>query len=108
MSLQQYLQTIKGIDPGKIYVEHVRSAYNTTRLQARILCEMAVKENLFVKKIGLVCPAPTCHKRIIADFDSFDEIPEEITCDICEAEDNHPFTYKTSELEKIEFYQLRK
>ena len=27
MSLQKFLQTIEGIDPGKIYVENVRSIY---------------------------------------------------------------------------------
>jgi hypothetical protein len=108
MSLQKYLNIIKDVDAEKIYVENVRSIYNIPRLEARLLCEMAVTDNIFIKKIGLICPAPSCHSRIIAEYNSYADIPEEITCHICEAEDVEPYTYKTSGLKKIEFYQLKK
>lgn len=108
MSLQKYLHTIKDIDPGKIFVENVRSVYKIPQFAARVLCEMAVQDKLFEKKIGLICPAPTCNKRIIAEFNSFDELPDEVACAVCEGEGLDQFIYKTSELEKIEFYRLIK
>lgn len=108
MSLQKYLQTIKSIDTGNIYVENVRSVYKIPRFAARVLCEMAVIDNVFVKRIGLICPSKDCNQRIIADYSSYLDIPEEVVCHICEAEENDTYVYKTSELDKIEFYQLKK
>jgi hypothetical protein len=105
MSLQKYLQTINGIDPGKIYIENVRSLYKLPRFAARLLCEMAVQDNLFTKKIGLVCP--NCN-RILEEFDSYEQIPNEIECFICNTEEKEQSTFKTADLKKEEFYKLIK
>lgn len=105
MSLQKYLQTINTIDPGKIYIENVRSILNVSKSSAKVICEMAVKENLFIKQVGLICPYD---QRIISHYNSVDEIPDEVTCHICESEEREKFTFKTSELQKIVFYQLNK
>jgi len=103
MLLQKYLQTIDNIDPGKIYVENVRSLYNLPRFAARLMCEMAVQEHIFTKKIGVVCP--NCN-RIIEEFDNINQIPETIYCHICDAEDAEQNTYKTENLKKEEYYKL--
>ena|ERR1035437_9190534 len=111
LGLAKYLQTISTIksfptiDPGNIYVENVRSILNVDKLSATLICEMGVQEKVFIKKIGLVC---SNDGRIIQQFDSLNEIPDEITCDICEMGEEDVYTFKTSELEKIEFYQLNK
>jgi len=105
MSLLKYLQTIEGIDPGKIEVENVRSILNVNSRSAKFICEMAVQEKLFIKKIGLVCPN---EGRVIEEFDSYNEIPEQITCHICETDEREHSTFKTSQLQKIEFYKLKK
>ena len=68
---------------------------------------MAVVDHLFIKKIGLVCPNSEC-RRIISSYTSYEQIPETITCSICEDEDQIEYTFQTSSLEKIEFYQLNK
>ncbi len=107
MSLLTSLQTIDGIDEGKVFVENVRSAYNISRYDARLICEMAVQEGLFVKRIGVVCPGEKCNNRFIADFASYEEIPDELVCDLCESYDVEPSVYKTSSLKKVEFYQLK-
>ena len=104
MLLQKYLRTIENIDPGKIYIENVSSLYKIPRFAARVICEMAVQENIFVKRIGVVCP--NCD-RIIEEYSSFSEIPETIECFICEAEDKK-YSFVTSNLQKIEFYKLEK
>lgn len=107
MWLERYLQTINSINPGKIYVENVRSFFKVPTIVARLMCEMAVVDKVFIKKIGIVCPNSDCH-RIIASYNNESDIPEEITCSICENDENKISTFKTAELEKIEFYRLNK
>ncbi len=105
MSLQKYLQTINNIDPGKIYVENVRSLYKIPRFAARFMCEMAVQDHIFVKKIGVLCP--NCN-RIIQEFDNLNQIPETIYCHICDAEEAEDCNYKTENLKKEDYYKLIK
>ena len=107
MLLLKYLQTISSVNPNKIYVENVRSFFKVPAFVAKVMCEMAVVDNLFIKKIGLVCPNSDC-KRIIASYKSYNEIPDVITCSICEDEDKELHTFQTDKLEKVEFYQLKK
>jgi hypothetical protein len=104
MLLQKYLQTIDGIDPGKIYVENVRSLYNLPRFAARLICEMAVQENIFSKKVGLVCP--NCN-RIIEEYNSIEEMPKEIHCHICESEEFENSDFTTETLRKEKYYKLK-
>jgi hypothetical protein len=106
MLLPGYLQTIKKLDPSRIYVENVRSIYNISSVRARVLCEMAVRDNVFQRKIGLICPNSDCG-RIIAQYDSYDDIPATVTCELCEMDDTKESIFDTADLEKIEFYQLK-
>ena len=103
MSLQKYLQTIS--HSGKIYVENVRAALHVSTLKARTYCEMAVADNLFVRKVGVVCPND---KRIIAEFNNENDIPDEITCNVCRADGIEPDTFKTKDLQKIIFYKVNR
>ncbi len=105
MLLEKYLKTINSINPGKIYIENVRAFFHVPRSVAKLMCEMAVVDKLFERKIGLVCPG--CH-RILASFSTELEIPEIISCDICEAEDKDVFEHRTSELDRVTFYKLSK
>jgi hypothetical protein len=105
MFLQKYLQTIEQVNPDRIYVENVRSFFNVPRIVAKLLCEIAVVDKSFKKKIGYICPV---HKHIIAGFSENEQVPETIICDICEGEECTTFEYKTSDLNTIEFYQLLK
>ena len=107
MSFQKYLQTIDAINPGKIYVENVRSFLRVSTFYARFLCELAVQDRIFEKKIGLVCPNSNCN-RIIKEFNSEKEIPDTITCTICESNEEEEFTFKTINLKKIKYYKLKK
>jgi len=104
MSLTKYLQVIKGIDPGKIEVENVRSILNTSRFNAKLICELAVQDGLFEKRIGFICPN---EGKIIEDFDyNTVDFPETLTCNTCENDDQEQFAFKTSELRTVEFYRL--
>lgn len=107
MSFQKYLQTINTINPGKIYVENVRSFLKVSTFYARLLCELAVQDRVFEKKIGIVCPNPNCN-RVLKEFSSEKDIPETITCSICESNDEEEFVFKTANLKKVKYYKLRK
>ena len=103
MFLQRYLRTIETLDPGKIYVENIRAFFHVPTFIARLMCEMAVVDRLFSKKIGLRCPG--CD-RIITAYNSEADIPEIITCEICEADDKEVFEFASKDLKRMEFYQL--
>lgn len=104
MSFQKYLQTISTIDPGKIYVENIRSFMDVSAHKARTFCEMAVREKLFVRKVGLVCPNDG---RIIEEYDDESDFPAKIVCHICEAEDKEPCSFNTKNLKSVTFYKLK-
>jgi len=98
---------IEQLNPTKIFVENVRSLFKISRIEARTLCEMAVTDKLFEKRIGFICPSDSCNGRIVAEYKLGDKIPETISCTICEAEGSDQSTYLTSELKQIEFYKLK-
>lgn len=105
MSLQQYLQRINNwADPGKIFVESVRSVLQTSRDKAKIYCEMAVRDDVFKKVIGIECP--NC-KKILKEYDSLENIPKKISCEICEADDKQVYEWDISELPKLFYYKLK-
>ena len=101
------LHKIKGIRPGNIYVENIRSVFDISRIEARTLCEMAVSSQIFERRIGLLCPDPACNQRLLADYGLENDIPKEIHCEHCELEGRDNFVYDTSKLTKVEFYRLR-
>lgn len=90
-------------NPDRIYVENVRSFYNLTTPVAKMLCEMAVRENLFTKKIGIECP--NCGK-IVTQFENEKDIPLSINCDTCELLEREKHIFNNSEIIKTTFYQL--
>lgn len=105
MSLAKYLQAIKGVDPGKIEVENVRSILDVSRFNARFICELGVTEGVFERRYGFVCPN---EGRLIADFGEYDEIPEILTCHVCESDDQEQYVFDTASLKQIQFYRLTK
>jgi len=69
------------------------------------MCEMAVKEGVFDKRVGLKCPQ--CHK-IIKSFSYYDELPYIIECEICELNEEPVHEFLVEELQKITYYKLRR
>ena len=105
--IDKKLNVLKSTNPDRIYVENIRSFYNLPFNTAKLLCNMAVKENLFIKKFGVMCPDGDC-ERIILSVNSLDDLPERISCDTCELLEKEKFEYTKSELNIIEFYQLNR
>lgn len=102
--LKKQSQLIRATDPERIYVENVRSFFHLPYKAAKVLCELAVKEGLFRKKYGVVCPS--CG-RIIKSYNIKEEIDEEIECELCRDLEEPKHIFQKSEVEIIEYYQLK-
>jgi len=101
--IDKRLDLIKATNPERIYVENIRSFYNLSTPFAKFFCEMAVKENLFKKRIGVECP--TCDK-LITHFSSERDFPQQITCDNCQLLEKDKHHYSKDEIKRLVFYQL--
>lgn len=88
-----------------IYIENVRAFYNIPNWTAKFLCDVAVRENQFVKKIGVYCPH--CD-RMVGSADRREDFPETITCDVCELMEEDEFEFHPLDKDFMEFYQLKK
>ena len=97
---------IENTDPDRIYVENIRSFFNFPFPIAKLLCEMAVKEKLFIKKIGLLCPNADCG-RIIKSYEINERIDKFLTCEQCQLKEEEKNCFLSSELDRIIYYQLR-
>jgi len=95
----------KELDPQQIYVENIRRYFSIPQKLAKFLCEMAVKQKIFKRKVGVYCP--DCG-RMIEAVNTDAEIPENVKCDICEQSEHDKYVFKRSEIQTIEFYQLNK
>jgi hypothetical protein len=96
-------ELIDQLDPDRIYIENVRSFFGLPFSAARLLCEQAVRERLFLRRLGVLCP--TCN-RILLVVSSPDEIPKTVRCELCEMGDREPHEFDRSDLRTIEFYKL--
>lgn len=102
-NLRKSIEALKKLNPRRIYVENVRSYLGTTTEVAKLVCEMAVWKGLFEKRYGVLCPNSDECGRIIASYESISDIPETITCEICESNDRE-FEWSKSDLKVMVFY----
>lgn len=97
------IELIESTDPDRIYVENIRSFFNLSTPIAKLLCEMAVKDKLFKKKVGVECP--NCG-RLIHSYNSNKEIPTRIKCDTCELLEKENYVFSEEKIRKVTFYKL--
>jgi len=99
-------QKLLEIDPDRFYVENIRSFYNLTTPIARFLCELAVKQRLFNKRFGLMCPNDGCGC-MIKSYAPGEQMDELLTCKNCEILGTVPYEFRSDSLDKMTYYQLR-
>jgi hypothetical protein len=90
-------------DPDRIYVENVRAFFSIPFSVAQSLCDLAVRERIFIRKLGLACPN---EDRILLVVDSQNEAPETVNCAVCEANEREPHEFNRDQLKPIVFYML--
>lgn len=94
---------IEDTDPAHIYVENVRSFFGVSHAIAKGMCELAVRQGLFEKRQGVLCPQ---HRQIIAEKVDGSQFEPIVICSICESLGLDNFRYSPLELDQIEFYRL--
>lgn len=95
---------IEETDPDRIYVENIRSFFNVPTRWAKLLCALAVRQGIFRRKYAVECNNKNCN-RIIKVYDTKEEIPENLDCFTCELDGQPEFSFKTSDLNIVEYYQ---
>lgn len=96
---------IQETDPNRIYIENISSFFSISYKLAQWLCDLAVKEGAFEKRIGVFCP--NC-EALLADFGEQEKLPYAVTCESCQMMDERNFEFKTSECRTIIFYRIIK
>jgi hypothetical protein len=100
-------EILSHIDPDRIYVENIRSFFNIPFPLAKYYCNMAVKQNFFAKKFGIVCPNDDC-RRIVLTVNRLSDIPKRVKCEHCELLERDNYEFSPHEKDIITFYQLIK
>ena len=93
---------IEETDPGHIYVENVRQFFGLPTSVAKGLCELAVREGLFIRCEGIRCPNDD---RFIEEICNDEKPPESLDCDVCE-DLGLRADFAISECKRLTFYRV--
>ena len=96
------LKVFSALDTQRIYVENVRALLGTSTWIARQICETAVRQGLFVKRIQVLCPDGA----VALTVDDEKAVPEEVQCWREVDGELEPVAERTERLDRLEFYQL--
>jgi hypothetical protein len=90
------------LNPNKIYVENVRSLLGISHNQALRICETAVRQGYFERRVEVLCP----DGRAAASAEVEANLPSIVTC--WQEEDGHyqEVELPTSDLQKLTYYRL--
>lgn len=99
------INIMENTNPDRIYVENIRAFYNLPYPLAKTLCEVAVKEHVFRKKIAVFCPNSNCN-RLIKSYNIGEEQDETLTCTQCLLREEEEHSFNTKDLQKEIYYQL--
>ena len=97
------LNVLEHIDPDRIYVENIRAFYGLPFFMAKFLCELAVREGVFLKRFGVECPN---EGRLILTVGSKTELPRAVRCRNCELLEEERFEFDLQSCQIVEFYKL--
>ncbi|HEV8238115.1 MAG TPA: hypothetical protein VGS57_01960 [Thermoanaerobaculia bacterium] len=95
-------ELMRNTDPQNIYVENIRSFFRVPYRVAHMLCELAVREGLFAKRHGYLCPRD---KNIAEYVPAGERVPATVVCHVCEAE-GEECQFDPRKLQVIEVYSV--
>ncbi len=102
-AIERRMKLIERTDPENIYVENIRSFFNMPFRIAKFFCDLAVREGIFFKKIGYLCPK---NKNIILYAVPGEPLPDTVTCRVCEEGGEEEFEFDPRKLQTIEVYSI--
>jgi hypothetical protein len=95
-------RALSALDPEKIYVENVRSVLGVSHQAAVRICETAVRQGLFQKRVEVMCADGT----VVASAGTDEELPSMVHCWREEDGNIEEVEVPTSSLDKTRFYRL--
>jgi len=101
--VERKCKAIEDIDPQRFYVENVRAVFGLPQPVVRRLLDLAVREGVLERRIGVLCPHEA---HMVAWYTSEDMIPKDISCDICEMEGREDHRHSGDEMDRLPFYRL--
>jgi hypothetical protein len=93
---------LSALDPQKFYVENVRSILNVSSSYALKVCETAVRQGLFEKRIEVYCPDGA----VVASAKTEKDLPPIVRCWKEENGLHEEVEIPTASLRKEKFYRL--
>lgn len=90
------------LNPDKIYVENVRSLLGVPNKVAVGICETAVRQGFFKRKVEVMCPDGV----VAAEADTEEKLPPRVNCWIEMEGQLEQKEMPTDSLRKMIFYQL--
>ena len=96
------LKVLSALDTQRIYVENVRAFLGTSTWIARQICETAVRQGLFVKRVQILCPDGA----VALTVDDEKAVTDEVQCWREVDGELEPVSERTERLDRLEFYQL--
>ena len=103
--VERRAQLLEKTDPDRIFMENIRSFFHLPVSMAQFLCNQAVREGVFIRRIGYLCPNDDRHK-LIFSIDDGEEVPERVICEVCQMRERFPSEFKVDTLPKFEFYKI--
>jgi hypothetical protein len=95
------IQALSQIDPRRIYVENIRAVLGSSVWVAKLICETAVRQGIFVKRIQVMCPDGAVALTVL----SADEIPPTVPCRREVDGETEESIECSDRLDRIEFYE---
>jgi hypothetical protein len=90
------------LNPDKFYVENVRSILDVSYASAARICETAVRQGIFERRVEVKCPDGA----VAASADIEANLPEHVRCWIQDEGHLEAVELPTKDLEKSTFYRL--
>tara|TARA_R100001369_G_scaffold66119_1_gene93267 strand:+ start:32 stop:379 length:348 start_codon:yes stop_codon:yes gene_type:complete len=103
-SIKKINKALEELNPDRIYVENMRYLLGTSSRIARLVCNIAVRKGHFEKYYAIECKNENC-RRIIGSYKNLSEIPDKVTCFLCEEDGEKESQFSTKELNIIPFYK---
>lgn len=95
-------QALSKLNPSKIYVENVRSVLNISQSSAQRICETAVRQGIFERRVEVLCPDGA----VAASADSELTLPVTVNCWTEADGDLEEVELSTADLKKRIFYRF--
>jgi hypothetical protein len=96
------IKALSKINPQRIYVENIRAILGSTSWVAKLICETAVRQGIFVKRVQVLCPDGS----VVLTVSSPKEIPQKVKCWKEVDGELEPSIQESDRLDRIEFYEF--